>query len=237
MPERPWLLLPVKSLAHGKSRLCTALNERARRALNEFFLRRMLALAADFPGLENTAVVSDAADALSLATELGARALRCEQAGLNAAISFGKRRLQRSGAGKLLIMPTDLPLVRLADLLEIAALSECHEAILCPDRDFAGTNALVLSSYLPMQFRFGENSYQRHCAAARRCGVVPLTHFNKRIAQDVDTPEHLTALLGMKEEPLRFGPAILSAMRAATRVCSNRNAAGDLPPAANLHQR
>ena len=62
MLERPWLLVPVKSLRCGKSRLESALAPAERRRLNEFFLRHMIAVAGQFPGLARTAVVSDADD-------------------------------------------------------------------------------------------------------------------------------------------------------------------------------
>ena len=67
----PWLLLPVKSLLRGKRRLAPLLNQFERRDLNEFFLRRTVKIAAEFPGIQRTAVISEADDTLTLARELG----------------------------------------------------------------------------------------------------------------------------------------------------------------------
>ena len=191
---RPWLLLPVKSLLYGKSRLGPALGDVKRRALNDFFLRRMLEVATDFPGLQKTAIVSDAADSLSLAAKLGAHTIRSEKQGLNQALADGCHELYRSDAKEILILPIDLPLVQTGDLLELAALGDHHPFVICPNKHTAGTNAMVLSKQLPLRFRFGEDSYRRHQAEARRCGVAPFLHFNERIAKDVDLPGDLVIL-------------------------------------------
>ncbi len=202
MHDRPWLLLPVKSLEGGKRRLGPVLGHAERRLLNEFFLRHMLAVAAGFPGLQKTAVVSDAADALSLAAKLGAHAIRSNRQGLNRALAHGRHQLYRSEAAKILIVPVDLPLVQTGDLLEIAALGDRHPFVICPDKHVAGTNAVFLSKQLPVQFRFGDDSYRRHQAEARRCGVAPFLHFNERVAQDIDVPADLAILAGTARDPM-----------------------------------
>jgi 2-phospho-L-lactate guanylyltransferase len=194
MRETPWLLLPVKSLQCGKRRLEPALSDAERLRLNEFFLRRMISIAAEFPGLERTVVVSDAPDSLRRAAELGARAIRTEQRELNAALADGCGELYRRGVRQILILPVDLPLVQSDDLRELAALGARHSLVICADRNGSGTNALFLAKQLPMQFRFGEGSYDAHQAEARRCGLVPLLHHNARVAQDVDFPADLAIM-------------------------------------------
>jgi 2-phospho-L-lactate guanylyltransferase len=217
MHDRPWLLLPVKSLECGKRRLGPVLGHAERRLLNEFFLRHTLAVAADFPGLQKTAVVSDAADALSLAAKLGARTIRSNRQGLNRALADGCHELYRSEAKKLLIVPIDLPLVQTGDLLEIAALGDRHPLIICPDKHVAGTNAMFLSKELPVQFRFGDDSYRRHQAEARRCGVAPFLHFNERIAQDIDVPADLAILAGTARDPMATARPFLHLLNPARR--------------------
>jgi 2-phospho-L-lactate guanylyltransferase len=194
MRERPWLLLPVKSLQCGKRRLEPALSNADRIRLNKFFLRRMIAVAAEFPGPEQTVIVSDAADSLRLATEVGARTIRTERQELNAALADGCGELYRRGARQIMILPVDLPLIQSSDLREIAAFGERHPIVICPDRDGVGTNALFLAKELPLQFRFGDDSYRQHEAEAWHCGVEPLLHYNSRIAKDVDLPADLAVL-------------------------------------------
>lgn len=194
MRERPWLLLPVKSLQCGKRRLGPALSNADRLRLNQSFLRHMIAVAEEFPGLERTVIVSDASDSLRLAAELGARTIRTERRELNAALADGCGELYRHGARQIMILPVDLPLVQSSDLREIAALGERRFLVICPDRNGVGTNALFLAKELPVQFKFGDDSYRQHEAEARRCGVAPLLHYNSRIAKDVDLPADLAVL-------------------------------------------
>ncbi|HEY2756078.1 MAG TPA: 2-phospho-L-lactate guanylyltransferase [Pseudolabrys sp.] len=194
MRETPWLLLPVKSLRCGKRRLEPALSNADRLRLNEFFLRRMIAVAAEFPGPERTVIVSDATDSLRLAEELGAPAIRTERQDLNGALADGCAELYRRGARQIMILPVDLPLVQSSDLREIGAFGERHPIVICPDRNAFGTNALYLAKEFPLQFKFGDDSYRQHEAEARRLGVAPLLHYNTRIAKDVDLPTDLAVL-------------------------------------------
>lgn len=191
MREVPWLLIPVKSLRCGKRRLEAVLNAAERLRLNEFFLRRMLAVAGAFPGLERTVVVSDADDSLSLAASLGAQTIRTPRTELNAALTDGRDELYRRGAERIVMLPVDLPLVKSCDIGELAVLSEQNRVVISPDRDGDGTNALALHADAPLSFSFGIGSYRAHQAEARRCGVVPLLHKNARIAHDVDLPADL----------------------------------------------
>jgi 2-phospho-L-lactate guanylyltransferase len=190
--EIPWLLIPVKSLRCGKRRLETVLSVAERLRLNEFFLRRMLMVAAIFPGLERTAVVSDADDSLTLAASLGAKTIRTPLTELNAALTAGRDELRRRGAARIVMLPVDLPLVESRDISELAALGEQNHVVITPDRDSVGTNALALHTDAALTFRFGVGSYRAHQAEAHRCGVRPLLHANARIAQDVDLPSDLS---------------------------------------------
>ena len=54
-----WLLIPVKSLADGKSRLQAVLADDARRQLNQMLLIRALAAASGYPGVARTGVISE----------------------------------------------------------------------------------------------------------------------------------------------------------------------------------
>ncbi len=190
-----WLLLPVKSLACGKSRLALALGKVQRRALNEFFLDHTLAVAAQFPGLHRTAVVSSDPDALTEAARYGARTIVCCQSGLNRALTLGCQEVLRGGGGEILILPIDLPLVEPNDLLEVVSFG-AHSVVICPDKAGIGTNAMFLPRRSAIEFKFGEDSYRRHQEETTRCGLVPKLHFNERIASDVDVPGDLAILRG-----------------------------------------
>jgi 2-phospho-L-lactate guanylyltransferase len=191
----PWLLLPVKSLLCGKLRLAPLLNHFERRNLNEYFLRRTIKIAAEFPGIQRTAVISEADDTLTLARELGIYTIRqTDGCGLNHAVTQGTRELHAHGARALLILPIDLPFLQTRDLCEIATLGRQHEVVICPDKHYAGTNAIVLSEPTPMRFSFGPGSYLEHQHETQRCGLVPHLYYNPQIAKDVDLPDDLISL-------------------------------------------
>jgi 2-phospho-L-lactate/phosphoenolpyruvate guanylyltransferase len=194
MHERPWLLLPVKSLRRGKQRLKHVLSDAERLRLNEFLFRRMIAVAAAFPGLERTFVVSDATDSLQLAGALGASLIRTESQDLNGALTEGHRELRKRGAKRILILPIDIPLTESSDLREIARIGERHHLVICPDHRRMGTNALFISGKPNFQFKFGAQSYAGHQLEARRCGSEPALHYNVRIAMDIDDPVDLEVL-------------------------------------------
>ena len=71
-----WLLIPVKSLTEGKSRLQAVLAADARRQLNQMLLIRALAAASGYPGVARTGVISECAGVLGLAGDRGALPIR-----------------------------------------------------------------------------------------------------------------------------------------------------------------
>jgi len=189
----PWLLVPAKALAAGKSRLLGVLEDGARRELNARLLRRMLATAARFPGRERTAVISDCEHVLRLASRRGIRCIRQTTApGLNSAAMEGIAVLRGLGAQDVVVIACDEPLVQPADIREIADVRARNGGIvICPDRHWRGTNALLVPGDAALQFQFGEGSFAKHRAEVLRLGFAPTEHFNAHIAFDVDTPEDL----------------------------------------------
>lgn len=200
MGERsvPWLLMPVKALTAGKQRLSGVLDAERRQRLNHLFLRHTLEVAAGFPGLERTAVVSDAEDVLAIARAAGARPIRTPKRELNGALADGRSVLLGHGAPAIIVLPVDLPFVRASDLEEIADLGPRHDMVICPDRHAVGTNALYVSSAFRPDFRFGADSFRLHRQEARRHGLTPKLLFTRNVGMDVDLPADLAGL----EEPV-----------------------------------
>jgi 2-phospho-L-lactate guanylyltransferase len=193
----PWLLLPVKSIHQGKQRLKSALSDRERVQLNEFFLVRMLAVANCYPGLDRTAVVSDAEDTSAIASSYGARTIRSDGPGLNRALTDGHRILTGEHDASLMVLPIDLPFVEPDDIRQLSLLGRKSPIIVCPDRHWSGTNAIFLAKGVTIPFYFGERSLQKHIAEADRyCGEAPYIHFSARLSLDIDTPADLALLRG-----------------------------------------
>lgn len=201
----PWLLVPVKSFAAGKSRLTPFLRHGTRRQLNEFFLYRVIETASHYPGHDHTAFISECDEVIAMVEAYGFLAIRqTGGAGLNAAAMQGVAELRRRAPRPVLLMPCDEPDVRPADLERIARIgARTGGIVICPDKHRSGTNALYLPPEARLEFQFGEHSLERHCNEARRIGFAPTVHYNARIAFDIDAPQDLLAWTG--------GPAPLDA--------------------------
>lgn len=190
---KPWLLVLAKSLATGKSRLHGVLEDSARRDLNARMLRGMLATAACFPGHQRTAVVSECEDVLRLADQRGVRGIRqATGTGLNSAAEEGIDELRKLDARDVLVIASDEPLVLPSDIREIADVrTRVGGIVICPDRHYRGTNAILVPCDARLQFQFGESSFAKHYREALRLGFSPTVHINERVAFDIDTPRDL----------------------------------------------
>ncbi len=197
-----WLVIPLRSLARGKSRLGEVLDGDERRRLNARFLDHLLHEAAGWPGLPSTVVVSGCDEVLARARRAGARTLRqapaapgdeADSRALNAGLEQARRALVGWGPPRaLMVVSCDLPLVRAGDLRRVAA--EARQApggphvVIAPDRAGIGTNALYLPAGAPLPFCFGPGSAGRHVEAARRLGWPALLLGVPGLAFDIDTP-------------------------------------------------
>lgn len=190
-----WLVLPVKSLRDGKTRLSPALNDQERRALIEELLARTLLQAAEFPGLDRTLVVSACAEVRATAQSYGARVL-AESAphGLNSALCQAQKALLKGNTAQMLMVSADLPLLSAQELRDLAGASSAKVVAIAPDRARQGTNGLCLPVSAPFDFSFGVESFERHLAATDRLGMASGIVERRGLAFDVDTPEQLAEI-------------------------------------------
>ncbi|MFT3721120.1 2-phospho-L-lactate guanylyltransferase [Pseudorhodoferax sp.] len=183
----PLLVLPVKSLAGGKSRLALHLAPAQRRSLNAELLARTLALAARFPSLEHTLVVSRCPEVLAMARARGAAVLVEQGCGLNTAVAQSLQlpmHAQDRPGSRVLVLSCDLPLASEQDLRALAA----HDGVvLATDRAGTGTNALGLPRGLPFQPHYGPASRQHHTAEAALRGQPCRVLHRPGLAFDLDT--------------------------------------------------
>jgi 2-phospho-L-lactate guanylyltransferase len=98
-----------------------------------------------------------------------------------------------AGAGALLVLPTDLPLVSsdaLGRLVSQLADARRPLVVLVPDRHARGTNALLLAPPDAIEFCFGGDSRAAHvaCARSRDAHIVEL---DGDLTIDLDTPDDL----------------------------------------------
>ena len=167
-----WALLPIKAPARAKSRLAGALDEGERIALADQLRRDVIAALQAAAGIDALAILGSAATARELARSSGARGLDDDPAlGLSGNIDAGMAVLAREGAGTVIVVPADLPLLAPAD---VEALLEAHGeglSVVPATRD-GGTNALAMTPPGIIACCFGEDSARLHLERARQHGLA-----------------------------------------------------------------
>jgi len=188
-----WAIVPVKPLRRGKSRLAGALSEDERTELNRTLLQHTLKTLSDIKELEEVLVISRDPAALTIARNYGARTVREDgQPELNTALKRATVVAQVYATRGVLILPADLPLISHEDVLAlIERAAEPPVVVIAPDRHEKGTNALLISPSGLIEYDFGENSFQRHCARVKAAGARLEIVNLPSLALDLDLPEDL----------------------------------------------
>lgn len=189
-----FVLVPVKALTWGKTRLSSLLSETARHAVSQAMLIDVLTSLRQASLVERVVVVSSDSSLLALTRRLGAHALEEEYPrGINGAVQVGSEYCSRQGATALLVLLADLPLVTAEDIdFLFQQLSGAPEALLVPCKEGEGTNALLRVPPLITASCFGGGpSLERHLLAARRAGIACRVIEVPRIAFDLDSIEDL----------------------------------------------
>jgi len=193
-------LLPVKGFRNAKHRLSPQLGSAARELLAETMFRDVLRQVRSARGLVGTFVVTGDEKVAAIASAAGAEVIReAEEKGETTAVDFARRELKSTGCQAVLIIPSDLPLVRAADIEQL--LSQILEgasapfALLVPSHDRLGTNALLLAPPDLIQLRFGYDSFNFHVSQVIAQGLPVRVLENEHFALDIDEPKDLDRLL------------------------------------------
>lgn len=196
-----WAIVPVKPLRRGKSRLASALSEDERTILNQYLLEHTLTTLSDIKDVEQVLVVSRDPAALSVAREHGARTVREHGTPkLNTALQRATVVAQVYATRGVLVLPADLPLITKEDIQEIIERATYPPVVvIAPDRHGSGTNALLISPAGLIEYDFGEDSFKRHCERAEAAGARLEILQLPSLALDLDLPEDLDLLDGLRE--------------------------------------
>jgi 2-phospho-L-lactate guanylyltransferase len=185
-----WAVLPVKRLDLAKQRLVPVLSNAERMMLARTMLHDVLMTLAAVPELRGIVVVSGDRMAEELARQFDARVARdLSETGVNDAIRQGMKLLDSNAA--VMVIPADVPFATAGELQAVIANLRQHPVVLAPASSDGGTNALAMRSADLIAPSFGDDSYNRHRAEARRknlsCGVVR----SDGLGHDIDRPEDL----------------------------------------------
>jgi len=215
MRRQAWCLVPVKRLGAAKQRLDAVLSPDQRMELARLMATDVIRAARGAACLKGVAVVTADEDVAAFARREGAYVIRePEGGGLNAALGHASAELAGRGVATILVLPGDVPLVTADD---IAAMIDGHDE--SPSVTVAraicdgGSNALAVTPPGAIGFRFGEDSFERHCLAARAAGIEPHALLLPRLAVDIDRPADLDAMLTQESQTL--AAAFLSSIAAS----------------------
>jgi len=188
-----WALIPVKSFDVGKSRLRKVFSLQELILLNISLFQSTFLKVKDSGQFDHVLVVSRDKNALAWAeANLGECLLEEGTETLNSALTQGLAWIASHGAGSVLILPTDLPLLTVDDLTSLCAYQpEDPGMLIVPDHAQLGTNALLITRPDLLTPQFGANSFQLHCQQAEQLHLHQIIYLNRHLQQDIDTPEDL----------------------------------------------
>lgn len=194
--SRIWAVVPVKELNKAKSRLSPLLKQNERRNLVLAMLDDVLRALKNVKALSRILVVSRDPDAAAAAANHGADALaEPPDFGQNGALSFAADIAKREGAGTILIIPADVPLLDVGEVVDLLNLHRASPAVtIVPDRHALGTNAMVCSPPDVLSFHFGDKSFLAHIKIAEESGIRPTVLNFSSLALDIDKPEDISLL-------------------------------------------
>ena len=181
-----WLIIPVKPLGEGKSRLADTLTPQQRAELMRGLLQHVLEQANAAAILYEIVVISRDPQVWAIAHLAGAGVIHEQGQALNQALEQARQQAVTHGADAILILPADLPLLISEDIHQLA-LYAAHQpcVVIAPSQD-GGTSALVLYPPAVIPFAFGPDSFARHRQAAQQAGVPCRIFASPTLAFDVD---------------------------------------------------
>jgi 2-phospho-L-lactate guanylyltransferase len=197
-------ILPVKRFGEAKQRLAPGIGATHRAELAAAMLEDVLEAIGEARSIERVIVVSSEPRAIELATAAAADLVADpDEGGHSGAALAGIADARQHGAGRVVLLPIDCPLLEPRELERLlTGMPERYVAIV-PDRHGTGTNALALSPPDAIEPSFGEGSCARHVAAAREAGVPFGVEELPSLALDLDTPADVVALTMALERDAR----------------------------------
>ena len=189
-------LVPVKGLRSALSRLEGVLSGDERLKLSIAMLKDVLAVLGRVKGLEGLVIVSREPAVQDIAHNHGATVVEEPQevVGEGPAVDYGANQLLKEGVARVLIVPSDLPLVEARDLEAILQEDMGMPSVVMAPSDDGGTNALLKSPPNVIPSRFGPNSLELHIQEARTRNVEYRVLQLPSLTTDIDSPEDLKVL-------------------------------------------
>lgn len=186
------ILIPVKGLRYGKSRLSGVLAPPDRMALVYSMLRHTIDCALGATDVRTVAVVTDQAMNLPDGVEhIPERGL-----GHNGGLQRAMDLLAGRGTRILLALASDLPELHPSDVDAMIDRARLFSCAIAPDEGDTGTNSIAITLPTAFRFRFGPGSFAAHQHEALLAGAHNFSIVRRPgLAFDLDHPEGLQRML------------------------------------------
>ncbi len=190
--DGPDILIPVKPLHEGKSRLAGVLDPAARQALCLRLFRQTLARAVAISNARPIVVSSDPV-VRRIATAAGITGLWTPRPGLSAALEDARAAFADSDR-PWLVLPCDLPEATARRLRSWLCARDA--STLVPDLAGSGTNLLFLrrADRDRLRLAYGPDSCAAHRHAAQQAGIPLRIETPDWARRDLDHPQDLARL-------------------------------------------
>ena len=186
-----WAIIPVKYLSEAKSSLKEVLGPKQRQQLVLSMLADVLNAVRQTPSISGVAVVSPDKKVLDFARLHSATCIIKSSLDLNGALKSAIEKVVGRGATSVLIIPEDLPLLKVADVENLTAMATAQRDVVIAPSKANGTNALLIRPPGLINLRFGGESFPLHVQEAVRAGVKPRIYKSPTVATDIDEPADL----------------------------------------------
>jgi len=191
-----WVCVPVKPFIYGKSRLAGMISDDERYQLNRALLSHTLQIISRSMWHKYVLVISKGEEALDMAKAFGFNAvIEHPPFGLNRSLQTVSKNLDEEKAESITVVPADLVLLTIEELDEIYTLRmKLPGIIIVPDRFKAGTNILSVNPVGAIPFRYGRNSFTKHCQSAKNIKLPIKIIESRYLGFDLDTEQDLNEL-------------------------------------------
>jgi 2-phospho-L-lactate guanylyltransferase len=196
--SRTSILIPMRSLNEGKTRLSNLLSlikrEKLIKLLFTQLLKKLKTLKSQSPLIfSDILVITPCEEVEKISKDFHVLVLK-EQSlnGLNSAVKKGICWSSENLYDSSLILPGDIIDPETEDIKKILQMGKKsrNSMVICPSTDF-GTNALFLSLPTRLNFKFGPNSFFEHQKEAKKISIRSIIAPVDSLKDDLDTGKDL----------------------------------------------
>ena len=192
------ILIPMRSLNEGKTRLSNLLSPNKREKLIKLLLTQLLkklkTLQDQYPLIfSDILVITPCEEVEKISKDYQVLVLKEQNLnGLNSAVNKGVCWSSKNYCDSSLILPGDIIDPETEDIKKILEMGKKSRdsIVICPSADF-GTNALFLSLPTRLNFKFGPNSFFEHQKEAKKISIRSIIAPADSLKDDLDTGKDL----------------------------------------------